>query len=169
MDAEIILAERSPRAVNKTEPGVTAAIGRPPNIHHFIFYGQASRNDVAAFAAAKVFLESAVYPAPRETDSRVAKAGPKAGLDGRHYVVRLPIKGQIAARGIDLIGKVSDAEEAQSRLVLTVRLDPKQSGNMPTSFDHRGWPGSRIYDLTVVNRSIIHCVRALSDKSGTVA
>jgi hypothetical protein len=167
MDAEIILAERSPRAVNKTEPGVAAAIGRPPNIHHFIFYGQASRNDVAALAAAKVFLESAVYPAPRKTGIRGAKAGPKA--DGRHYIVRLPIKGQIAARGIDLIGKVSDAEEAQSRLVLTVSLDPKQSGNMPAAAGHRGWPGCRIYDLTVVNRSIIRCVRALSGKSGTVA
>jgi hypothetical protein len=138
MDAEIILAERSPRAVNKMEPGVAAAIGRPPNIHHFLFYGQASRNDVAAFAAAKVFFESAVYAKPRETDSRAAKAGPKAGLDGRHYVVRLPIKGQIAARGIDLIGKVSDAEEAQSRLVLTVRLDTKQSGNMPHLFRSQG-------------------------------
>lgn len=167
MDAEIILAERSPRAVNKTEPGVAAATARPPNIHHFIFYGQATRNDVAALAAAKVYLESAVYPAPRKTGSRVAKAGPKA--DGRHYIVRLPIKGQIAACGTDLIGKVSDAEEAQSRLVLTVSLDPKRSGNMPASVDHRGRPGCRIYDLTVVNRSIICCVRALSGKSGTVA
>jgi hypothetical protein len=167
MDAEIILAERSPRAVNKTEPGVAAATARPPNIHHFIFYGQASRNDVAAFAAAKVFLESAVYPAPREAGSRAAEAGPQTGLDGRHYVVRLPNKGQIAARGIDLIGKVSDAEEAQSRLVLTVSLDPKQSGNMPAAAGHRGWPGCRIYDLTVVNRSIIPCVRTLSGKSGT--
>jgi hypothetical protein len=53
-------------------------------------------------------------------------------------VVRLPIKGQIAARGIDLIGKVSDAEEAQSRLVLTVRLDTKQSGDMPHLFRSQG-------------------------------
>ena len=168
MDAEIILAEGSQQAANKTKPRVAAATARPPNIHHFVFYGQASRDDVAVFAAAKAFLEGAIYTAPRETDGRTAKGGPKTSFDGRNYIVRLPRKGPIAARSIYLNGEFSDAEEAESGLEITVHFAPKQSGDMPAAVGYGGSLGRSIFDFTVINRSIIHCIRALSGGSAMV-
>jgi hypothetical protein len=139
MEADTCPAEGSQWAANKREPGVRATAARPPKIHHLIFYGQASRDDVAAFAATKIFLESTIYP--RETDGGASKSGTKAGLDERHYVVRFPTKSQIE---------------------ITVHLAPKQSGNGPTAVRCTGRPGRSSLDFTVINRGIILCIRALS-------
>jgi hypothetical protein len=159
VDTEVTVADRSQWVANKTEPEATPTASQPPKIHHFVFYGQASRDDSAAFAAAKLFLESGEDSAPRETGGRAPKGGPKAGVHGRHYVVRFPIKAEIAARVIDLNRDFSDAEGAGPEFELTMCLAPKQSSNMLAAVGYKGRPRRSILHFSAVNRSIIHCIR----------
>jgi len=177
MNTKAMLAEASPTAV-EPEPvaGVPAA---RPKIHHFTFYGRAKRDDLAAFSAAKVLLESAIKAAPGETDGRAARAGLKAGPMWRHYVVRFMTGGRIATRGVDIeLGSVApplggmslrefhtgdqaefpDIGAAQTRFVVKVRPAGKRDGNMPTAAGHVGSPQRGTFDFTVVNGSVTHCV-----------
>jgi hypothetical protein len=151
VDAEITLEKSLQRAATKMEPEAAPTATQPPKIHHFVFYGQASRDDAAAFTAAKVFLEGA--------GGRAAKGGPKGGIHGRHYVVRFPSKAQIAARDVDPDHEFSDAKEARTKFELTVALGSKLSGNMLAALGYKGRPGRDILNFTAVSRSIIHCIR----------
>jgi hypothetical protein len=151
VDAEITLEKGLQRAATKMEPEAAPTATQPPEIHHFVFYGQASRDNTAAFAAAKVFFESA--------SGRAAKGGPIAGMPGRCYVAWFIPRAQIAARRVDLGHEFCDAKEARSKFELKVALGSKQSVNMRAAVGHNGRPGPSIFKLTAVDRGIIHCIR----------
>jgi hypothetical protein len=159
VDPEITVADRQLWVANKTESEATSTASQPPKTHHFVVYGRASRDDAAAFAAAKVFLESAIDAAPGETGGRPPKGGPMAGVHGRHYVIRFPTKAEIAARVIDLDRDFSDAYGAGPEFELTMCLAPKQSSNMLAAVGYKDRPRRSILHFSAVNRSIIHCIR----------
>jgi hypothetical protein len=152
MDAEITLAERSQTAASKAEPGATATSIQPPKIRRFVFYGRLSRDNAAAFAAATAFFESAVGAAPHAADGRAAGAGLDAGMDRRDYVVYLD-------------RDVPTAEGTKSKFEVTAHLAPERSGKVPAAVGYKGRPGRSILNFTTVNRSIIHCIRALPDRA----
>jgi hypothetical protein len=177
MDTKTMLTEASPTTVDTTEPvaGVPAA---RPTIHHFTFYSRAKRDDLAAFAAAKVLLESAVRTR-RETGGRAVRASLKAGPMRRHYVVRFMTDGRIATRGVDIelgsgpallgsmsIGKFHTGDQAefpdigvaQTGFVVKVSCAGKRDGNMPVAAGYVGSPQRGTLNFTVVNGSVTHCV-----------
>jgi hypothetical protein len=177
MDTKTMLTEASPTAVDTTEPvaGVSAA---RPKIHHFTFHGRASRVGLAAFAATKVLLESAIKAAPGETDGKAARAALKVGPMRWQCVVRFMTDGRIATcrdaiemGSASLLGSMSvrefhtgdlaefpDIGGAGTRFVVKARAPGKRDGNMPVGADYVGSPQRRTFDFTVVNRSLTHCV-----------
>jgi hypothetical protein len=180
MGTENALAEPSPTAANRTEPVAAAPGARPLKIHHFAFYGRASLDDLAPFAAAKVLVEDAGRGVQRKPDSRAARAALKVGPVRRHYVVQFMTGGsRIATRGVDiemgsaasLLGSMSvrephtgdqakfpDIAAAETGFAVKVRPAGKRDGNMPAAADCVASPQRRTFELTVVNGSVIHCV-----------
>ena len=188
MDTETILTVASPTAVNTAEAAPAASAARPKS-HHFTFYGRASRNDMAAFAAAKVLLENAMDAAQRKPEGRAVEARLKAGPGRRRYVVRFVPGGRIATRRGDIeldaappvLGSMSlrqlhpgehaefpDMKEAQTECVVTVRPAGKRGGNMPFAVSQEGSPRRGTFEFTVVNGSVAHCVWTLSGPPATV-
>jgi hypothetical protein len=175
MDINTILAEPAPPAVNATEPPVGVPRARP-KIRLLTRYGAASPDNLAVFAAAKVFLDSAIYAAPRTTDHRGVRAGPKAG-PAWHYNVRFTTSSRIQTHEVDvdfeaaspLLGTKShgelhpdehaefpDRKKARTKYVITVRLAAKQDRNMPVSQEDA--PKRSTFEFRVVNGSVTHCV-----------
>jgi hypothetical protein len=58
----------------------------------------------------------------------------------------------------------ADIEEAQTEFVIAVRLGPKRAGNIPGAISREGSLGQGIFDFTVVNGSLIHCIRTSSGR-----
>lgn len=176
MDTETALDEAAPTAVNTTEP-LDEMPSAPGKIYHFNLYGRASRGDLAAFAAARALLESAVPAAGRKSDGRTDSVDVRAG-PVRHYVVRFMTGGRADTPTVDrefdsvpaLHGTTSrhhrqtderaNVEEPQTRFVITVLLGAKRGGNIPEYVSHEGSPRCGKFDFTVVNGSVIHCVWA---------
>ena len=109
-----------------------------------------------------------------ERASRPARSGTMS------FGSRLVAGSQLAASMADfgsvppLIGSMSrrerqadehaDIEEAQTEFVIAVRLGPKRAGNMPGAVSYEGSLGQGIFDFTVVNGSLIHCIRTSSGR-----
>jgi hypothetical protein len=174
MDTMTTLAEAVPTAVDSTKPVDEVRLA-PGKIYHFDLYGQGSRADLAAFAAARVLLENAIRR--RGRDGKAAGAQHEAARVG-HYFARFLTGSRNAGRAADRKSnsgspdrdgrsrdyrhrdKPADLEEAQTQFVITVLLGPQQRGNMAAAESRHGSPRCGTFDFTVVNNSDIECVRA---------
>jgi hypothetical protein len=170
MDAQTTLTQARPRAAktaNIAEP-VARPLTTRPKVHHLISYGSTSRDDAAAFAGAKILLESAIAA---EREPRIGAANLKKGARRRHYIVRLIASGDVvvnsANTGLDAgflpVGTMSVRKSAagmeDARTNVLVGVCPTQLG----SVDLPAYSGltrrtGRTFDFTVVDGNVTHCV-----------
>jgi hypothetical protein len=173
INTDIVLDKAPPEAAKTTEPVVEAPAARP-NIRHFFPYGRVGRDDVAAFAAAKVLLESAIA-AERETHSRTSSL--KVGPTRQHYIIRLMTGGAGPTSSVEadlhpgpLLGTMSvhqvtpdkyaesiDMEHFRTSVWVAVRPPRKGSVDRPVPASLPGRTRGT-FDFTVVNGNITHCV-----------
>ena len=172
MDTDAALTEPAPTAGKASEP-LDRVRSAPPKTHHFILYGRANPSTLSAFAAAKALLESAGRAARRKIDGR-ASAALKLDSVGR-YVVRFTTGGRAATRGVDGeiepaiaffapdrgIGEHTIIDEGETEFAVTVCLGPRRGNNILDAADNKGSRRCSTFDFTVINHSVIHCVRVV--------
>lgn len=178
MQTETAFAEVTTAAAH-TEKPLAGGPSAPLKIRHLILYGRASRDSLAACAAAKVWLESAVDASRRQTDRKA----PRSALEGRsvrNYVIRFTTGGRTVAAapgaasalksvpslGGNMYGRergTDDIKGLHTGFAISVTLDSKRAGDVPGGIDHNGFPRHDAY-FTAVSGSIIHCIATYADR-----
>ena len=160
------LAQAHPVVAKTAEPAATAPKVQS-KIHHFTFYNRASCDNVAAFAAAKILVESAIA-AERETNCNAASI--KRGSRRQQYTVRWLRGGEMAmnSKGADLnpppqlLGTMSMLQfDPGERAGRSVKVEIRPAQNASADMSAPGGLAGRArgtFDFTVIDGKVTHCL-----------
>ena len=171
MNSETILAPIRRPAEAADSAAATATT------HHLTFYGRGNPQEIAAFAPAKVLLEGAIA-----AEAGTGKPAFKTGLGPRHYIVRLIAGGRTAEGEVETqlettslflgrvwiqqprseeCGELTRTERSETDMVFEVRPARRRYGDTATASNSLTSQTRGVFDLTVVNGSVTHCMDAV--------